>query len=68
MYTVSEESLKDVCNRQDVLRKWEEEVPEMGIQEHKMFHAKEKISKSEVEWRQSIKGPPLPLLKHDKFG
>lgn len=68
MYTVSEAALKDVCDRQDVLRKWEEDVPEMSIQEHKLFHAKEKISKIEVQWRKSVKGPPLPLLKHDRFG
>lgn len=68
MYTVSEEASKDVCNRRDTLRRWEEDISEMTIQEHRLFHVKEKISRSEAEWRKSIKGPPLPLLRHDRFG
>jgi hypothetical protein len=68
MYTVTEDAHKDVCSRQDAWRKWEEDVPQMSIQEHKLWHVKAKISKSEVEWRNNVKGPPLPLLRHDRFG
>ena len=40
----------------------------LSIQEHRLVHAKEKLSRAEKEWRAMVKGPPLPLLTHDRFG
>ena len=70
MYSVSEEARRD--GRE--LKRGVEEVlmteggDAVSIQEHRLVHAKEKISRAEREWRETVKGPPLPLLRHDKFG
>lgn len=68
MYTVTKEANTDDINRRN--EGWKAVGEEMTIQEHKLVHAKEKISKSEVEWRASKnkQGPPLPLLRHENFG
>ena len=62
MFCVSEEA------RRDEERNGSAGMEAMSIQLHKLTHAKEKMSRSEVEWRKSAKGPPLPLLRHDRFG
>jgi hypothetical protein len=68
MYTVTEEARTDENNRRN--DGWKAVGQEMTIQEHKLVHLKEKISKSEVEWRalKNKQGPPLPLLRHENFG
>jgi hypothetical protein len=70
MYTVSEEARQDEKVIRDG-RGMECSGVGMGdrlsIVEHRQIHVREKMSKSEVEWRKSIKGPPLPLLRHGRF-
>jgi hypothetical protein len=70
MYTVSEEAWRDGG---EMKRGGEEMLLARGgdatsIQEHRAVHAKEKTSRAEAEWRKTIKGPPLPVLRHDRFG
>jgi hypothetical protein len=69
MYTVSEEARRDgqeIKGGQGMLFSGGGDTT--SIQEHRAVHAKEKISRAETEWRQMLKGPPLLLLRHDRFG
>ena len=74
MYTTSKEALQDDAMRfsgeDEKERNWGEASVQMTIQSHRARHVKDglMLSRGEVEWRKSLKGPALPLLGHDRFG
>ena len=73
MYTTSQEAFQDDAvhfGGVEEEKKLREAGVQMTIQRHRASHGKDAVilSRGEMEWRKSVKGPALPLLGHDKFG
>ena len=73
MYTTSQEAFQDDAvhfGGVEEEKKLREAGVQMTIQRHRASHWKDAVilSRGEMEWRKSVKGPALPLLGHDKFG